>query len=293
MEKESAVTTGTFDGVHPGHREVVRHLLEIGDRRGLRPVAVTFDRHPLQVISPERAPKMICTPDERDSMLRDLGVEVRRVTFDEDLRRLTARSWLERLRDSLGMRLLVTGYDHTFGSDGLGMSLADYRRLGVETGVDIEPAPLVEGFSSSAIRRAVATGDMTEAKRLLGRPFTLSGSVIEGKRLGRTIGYPTANLLTAPGLQLPRHGVYAAMAILDDGRRFPAVVNVGTRPTVTPGGAISIEAHLSGLHEDIYGKKLTLGFIARLRDERRFPSLDSLQLQIAADLKKAATYFPL
>lgn len=291
MEKLSAVTTGTFDGVHPGHREVVKHLREMAEQRGLQPVAVTFDRHPLQVIAPARAPKMICTADERDRMLRDLGVEVHRVTFDEDLRRLTARNWLERLRDTLGMRLLVTGYDHTFGSDGLGMSLADYRQLGAETGVEIEPAPLVKGFSSSAIRRALATGDMQETSRLLGRPFTLEGKVIEGNRLGRTIGYPTANLLTAPGLQLPQHGVYAAMATLGDGRRFPAVVNVGTRPTVTPDGSISIEAHLIGLHEEIYGKNLRIEFLARLRDERRFPSLDSLQLQIAADLKKAQNFF--
>lgn len=292
-EKGTAVTAGTFDGVHRGHAEVISFLKDEARSRGLRPVAVTFDRHPLEVIAPERAPRLISTPDGRDGMLREMGVDVVRIPFDEDLRRLTAREWIRFLCGRLDMRLLVTGYDHTFGSDGLGMSLGDCKSLGASEGVEVVGAPLVKGISSSEIRRAVASGDVAQGAAMLGRPFTLEGTVVHGRKLGRSIGYPTANVGVPDTCLMPGRGVYAAYAVLHDGRRMPAVVNIGTRPTVEPGGDVSVEAHVIGLHEDIYGQAVRLEFIGKIRDERRFPSLGELQEQIAADMKSAESFFSL
>lgn len=288
----AAVTVGTFDGVHRGHQAVLGMLREESARLGLRPLVVTFDRHPLETVAPERAPGLIMEPDSRDALLCDLGVLVERVEFTEEVRRMTAAEWMRRLVDEYDARLLLLGYDNTFGSDGMVMTPDDFRAEGRRIGLRVEVAPAVAGCSSSAVRMALAAGDTPLAASILGRPFSICGSVVRGRQLGRTIGMPTANIETAPRQLVPAPGVYAARAIVPGSGGgtatgvYDAVVNIGTSPTVTDCGVVRVEAHLLGFSGDLYGRDICLEFGARVRDERKFDSLDALRVQIEADIKR-------
>lgn len=290
MERfESAVTVGTFDGVHRGHRAVLATLALRAAEEGLAPLAITFDRHPLEVVAPDRNPGLLCSPDDRDDMISDCGVKPVRLRFNEELRSTTAADWMRQLKDKWNARLLVLGYDNTFGCDGLDMAITDYRRIGSHIGITVEEAPVVGGCSSSAARKAVAGGRMDEAERILGRPFSISGCVEKGQKLGRTIGIPTANISPDPKIVLPAPGVYCAFARLagkHEGKqeKFMAVVNVGAKPTVSEDSKCGIEAHLLGFHGDLYGKNLTVDFQDRLRDTVKFPSLAELKDQIWRDI---------
>lgn len=278
-----AVTVGTFDGVHRGHREVVDFLLAESERRGLSPMVITFEPHPLVVVAPERAPLLLESPKEREEALRAMGAEVEVLTFDEELRRQTVDQWFARLAEDYNVRLLVAGFDNTFGSDGMMMSLSDYVRIGASHGIEVIEAPRLKGVSSTFIRRALASGDVAAAAEMLGRKFSVSGMVSHGRGLGRTIGVPTANLTPDAGRLLPAPGVYAADAITADGSRWRAVVNIGVAPTVAKGLPMTIEAHLLDFEGDLYGETLRLEFLRRLRDEKKFESLDDLKLQIVRD----------
>lgn len=280
-------TVGTFDGVHRGHRLVLQCLIEKAREYGDDPVVFTFDRHPLALIAPQRAPKRIMTVDEERRELEKEGVDVITLSFDEKLRSMTAGQWLQALHDKYGVRRMVMGYDNTFGCDGRFISSDDYRSLADAAGIDMTIAPCLDGISSSAVRHAIADGNIAGANSALGRPFSIEGTIVPGKALGRKIGFPTANLMPQTDIIVPAKGVYAAFALLDDGRRIPTVVNIGQRPTVCNDGNISIEAHLIGWSGNLYGKPMTLLFIARLRNEIRFDSLDSLKEQINADCESA------
>lgn len=281
----SAAAIGTFDGVHTGHLAVLEKVREEALRKGLRPLAITFDRHPLSLIAPERAPGAITSVERKEKLIRRAGVDPVVVAFDESLRATTAAEWMRILKERYGVELLIVGYDNTFGSDGVNMSIADYRKIGAALGMEVMEAPMVEGVSSSHIRKAVAAGRMDDATRMLERPFSLSGVVVEGNKLGRTIGFPTANLLPRPGIITPARGVYAAFAILPDGKTAPAMVNIGVRPTIRRGNAPTIEAHIIGWEGDLYGHEIRVGFIARLRDEVQFNSIDALRRQLKKDLE--------
>ena len=281
-------TVGTFDGVHRGHRAVLQTVKRIADAEGLRPAVITFDRHPLEVVAPERAPKRLMTPADEAATLGSLGLEVEVIPFTRELMGLSAGEWMERMARDMGVRTLVVGYDNTFGRDGIDMSVADYIRLGRLHGIEVVKAPIVPAISSSAIRRAVGEGRVEKAAGMLGRPYSLEGTVEQGNRLGRTIGFPTANLRPEAGRLVPANGVYSADAILPGGERRRAVVNIGVRPTVGDNLRPTVEAHIIGWHGDLYGKELTLEFLRHLRDERRFDSLDSLKRQIEADTAEAS-----
>ena len=283
-QKLRAATVGTFDGVHTGHAVVLETLVREARKEGLEPVAITFDRHPLEVIAPERAPGFLIGSEEKQALLGEAGVSPIIMAFDDDMRRQTAREWIRRLHDELGVRLLVVGYDNTFGSDGLTMSVADYRALGAEAGVKVVEAPVCQGVSSSAVRRAVAGGEIAHAVRMLGRPYRLEGKVTEGNRLGRELGFPTANIVPAKGQVLPPEGVYAAEAELPDGSWRMAAVNIGRRPTVGDLKEPIIEAHLLDFSGDLYGCLLKLGLLARIRGEIRFGSLEDLKARLAEDV---------
>lgn len=283
----SAVTVGTFDGVHRGHREVVKFMVAEGTRRGLRPVAITFEPHPLAVVAPERAPKLLELPSEREENLRSLGAEVMVLKFDRQLSQLTAAQWLERLATAYGTRMLVVGFDNTFGSDGMSMNISDYRKLGESYGIEIIEAPVVEGVSSTLIRHALGSGDVAAATGMLGRPYAVGGIVGHGRELGRQLGFPTANIKPDPSLLLPAPGVYAADALLPDGQCMRAVVNIGVSPTVRPGLPLSVEAHIIGFKGNLYESELRLNFLRRLRDERRFHDIRELKEKIDLDVKSA------
>lgn len=284
-----AAAIGTFDGVHEGHRLLLRCLRQKAAKAGLEPLVITFDRHPLEVVAPERAPLRLSTPEQQMRMLRAEGVDVCVVPFTESTRSLTAEEWLRRLRDTMGVRLVVLGYDNTFGSDGRQLSASDYDAIGKALGLGVVHAPRLDGVSSSAVRRAVAAGDVELAARMLGRYFTLEGCVEHGRHLGTGLGFPTANLTAALRSAIPANGVYACYASMPGGERRKAVVNVGTRPTVEAHGERTVEAHIPGWKGDLYGRRLRLEFVSRLRGETRFGSLEELREAIARDAAQAAS----
>ena len=244
--------------------------------------------HPLAIVAPARAPKLLELPKEREKNLRSLGAEVIVLEFNEALRRLTATEWMERLAKEYNARLLVTGYDNTFGSDGMSMNISDYSRIGKDYGIKVVEAPIVEGVSSSAIRRALGAGDVETAASMLGRPYSVSGNVGHGRELGRQLGFPTANLITDPDILLPAPGVYAAEATTTDGNQYRAVVNIGVSPTVSEGLPLSVEAYLINYSGNLYGTNLRLDFLRRLRDEKKFGDISALKAGIAADVRAAS-----
>lgn len=264
---------------------LLKFLREEGARRGLRPLAVTFDPHPLALVAPERQPLSLTSCAERRRLLEREGVEVAEIPFDERLRHLTAREWIAEMRRRFGAKVLVMGYDHRFGSDGRTLQEGDYERIGREEGVEILRAPELPGVSSSAIRRALGEGDVERAAELLGRPFMVEGRVVHGAGKGHELGFPTANIDVAAGMALPSGGVYHALADAGDGVDRPAVVNIGMRPTLADGRGVTVEAHIPGFEGDLYGKPMRLSFLRRLRPERRFASLDELREAIAEDCK--------
>lgn len=286
---------GNFDGVHRGHRVVLDTLRRECSRIGAVPCAFTFTNHPLELVCPERAPKALQSVESKLCSLHDAGVEPVALTFTPGLMSLTTREFMEMLRHKYNVRLLVAGYDNRFGRGchDNGMSQREvvemYRAAGADLGIEVVESGELEGISSSAIRRMIAAGDVAGAARALGRPFEWKGMVVHGKQLGRTLGFPTANLEAVErNVTLPSPGVYAAKATLPDGSSCPAVVNIGTRPTVDGADApMSVEAHLPGFSGDLYGSPVTLQFVERLRSEKRFDSLDQLKEAIAADCRKA------
>lgn len=279
----TTAAVGTFDGVHRGHRAVLDMVIDRARNAGLEPIAITFDRHPLSVIAPEREPLALTTLRGRGRLLAETGVRPVVIPFDETLRATTADQWMALMAHRYGVKVLVVGYDNTFGSDGVSLTLGDYRRMGREHGIEVVEAPYVDGVSSSAVRKTVGAGNVAEAAKMMGRPFSLPGIVVEGNRLGRTIGFPTANLLPEPGIVVPADGVYAARVTLPDNQTFPAIVNIGVRPTVRRGENRTVEAHIIGWGGDLYGKNIKIAFVDRIRDEVRFNSIDALRAQIEKD----------
>lgn len=290
---ERIAAIGTFDGVHRGHRAMLLQMQVLAALEGYVPMVVTFDRHPLEEIAPERAPGLLMSLSERTSMLRSCLGSIVLLRFDEGIRRLTAREFMKLLRDRYNVGAVFMGFNHYFGSDRL-RDPADYRREAESLGMKVfmgSEEPDDEGglrICSTEIRQRLSAGDVASASRLLGRPYRLIGRVGEGKRIGRTIGFPTANVVPLEDRQLvPSGGVYACWATLSDGRRVAAVVNIGCRPTVSSDGRVTIEAHLLDFSGDLYGCGLTLDFVARIRDERKFDGLEELRVQLGRDVEAA------
>jgi riboflavin kinase/FMN adenylyltransferase len=263
---------------------------DAADLGGLPIGAITFDRHPLTTINPEKAPELITTPEERLALFEEAGLGFAAVlTFDEAMRSLPPAGFVETvLADGLGARLVVVGDGFRFGLDAAG-DVDELRRLGDHFGFAVRGVELLETsagpISSTIIRRAVSHGDVETAAALLGRPFARTGRVVAGDHRGSEIGFPTANLEIRPGLLLPARGVYAVAAIVD-GKRLPAVANVGVRPTFD-GAREVVEAHLLDYSGDLYGSDLTLEFVERLRGETRFDSVADLVEQIGRDVEQA------
>ncbi len=298
---------GMFDGVHSGHRYLLDQLRLQAAERSLKPLVITFTNHPLSVIAPDKAPRLLTLPLEKAALIRRegfLGDEILLLPFDEKLRSTSAAGFLGMLRGRFDCAALLMGFNNRFGHDAPG-DFASYKQLAANAGIELIQArelPAREGVSSSEIRRLIAAGEVADAAALLGRPYTLTGTVVRGKALGRTLGFPTANLHTPSTLILPAPGVYAATATIAPplfpslvaSRQasskaelsYPAMVNIGSRPTVDdPGAPLSVEAHIIGLPEGttLYDCRLTLSFVDRLRSERRFASLEALRAQLLLD----------
>lgn len=285
--KDKVAAIGTFDGVHRGHRSVLKVLADYAREHDMEPVAITFDRHPLALIDASRVPGDLTPLWKKKKLLKELGATPMVLEFNEPLRSTTAQQWMRRLSEEFGVKALVVGYDNTFGSDGINLSLDDYRKLGSKVGIEVLTANEIKGVSSSAIRKAVMAGEVEKAGEMLGRPFSITAQVVRGNSLGHTIGFPTANIDIPGGAAIPKPGVYAAIVkTLDDGKKHPAMVNVGTRPTVMRGDDAVIEAHLIDWNGDLYGKDITVRFIKRLRDEQKFDSIEALKCQLVNDRKE-------
>ena len=285
---EKAVTIGTFDGVHRGHQLVLDTLKKEARKRGLESVAISFDRHPLELVAPQRAPGNLTSTKRKAELIRREGVAPLILPFDEKLRGMRAYEWLDHIHRKYGVRLLVAGYDNTFGSDGIDMSIADYKAMGDAIGIEVVAAPEEEGISSSAVRKAVKSGDIAKASAMLGHRPELEGRVAPGFRVGHEIGFPTANLQVSPTAVMPAPGVYAALAFIEDADEgLPAMVNIGYRPTfkgtAKESRHLTVEAHVIGSDMELYGKNVRLEWAARLRDERKFGSVEDLIAQLQRD----------
>jgi riboflavin kinase/FMN adenylyltransferase len=285
-ETPTVVTVGSFDGVHRGHQAVLTEIARRGRSAGRTSVLVTFEPHPLEVVNPEAAPRLLTTADEKRDVLAETPVDrVVVLPFTRELSQLSAPEFVTQvLRARYGMAELVLGYDHGFGRGRSG-DVETVRRLGAEQGfgVDVVEAVREDGqpISSTLIRAAVAHGELDRAERWLGRPYSLSGVVERGAGRGRTIGIPTLNLVPPPRKLLPPDGVYAVRVAVGSGR-YGGMMNQGSRPTfgVTARG---LEIHLFDFAGDVYGERVRVEWVRRLRDVRTFPSREALVAQLEHD----------
>jgi len=289
------VAVGSFDGVHRGHQALIGRLVEQAHAAGDPAVVVTFFPHPAVLLRGLNQPFYLTDPQERADLLGELGVDaVITLPFDRELAALTAREFMQRLRQYLGLRRLWVGPDFALGRARQG-TVPVLREIGDELGyaVDVIETIVMEGgpISSSLIRERLAQGDMSQVNRMLGRRYTLSGPVEHGDARGHGMGIPTANLVPWEQRLLPASGVYATWAHIGD-TRIPAVTNIGTRPTfenspVRP----RIEAHLLDFSGDLYDQPMRLEFLDFIRPERRFPSPQELLAQIGRDVQTAREVF--
>jgi riboflavin kinase / FMN adenylyltransferase len=286
------VTVGTFDGVHRGHKSVLDALSTVAMERGAPSLLVTFDPHPLRILRPSAAPQLLTTPSEKIEILAQTPVDrVAFLRFTPELARLTPRSFVaDLLIARFGMRHLVIGYDHGFGRDRSG-GATTLRTIAGEMGFDIDVVPPVqangdEAVSSSRIRRVLHAGDVAQAERALGRPYSLVGTVVRGAGHGHRLGFPTANLdVGNPDKLLPHEGIYAVRAAL--GHHFAdGVLHLGPRPTFA-GLPPSVELHLFDFDGDLYGRRIRVEFHERIRDIARFDSADALVHAMEADCSEA------
>jgi len=287
----SVVALGAFDGIHLGHRAILATAVSRGQARGLRGVACTFDRHPMEVLQPERAPVPITTLEERLDLIARTGVDLTLVLpFTPALAAVEPEAFVKDVVvGRLFAREVVVGFNHTFGKGARGTAalLRDFgERIGLVT--HVVPPLLVDAIpvSSSEIRTALKDGDVVRAARYLGRPYSIAGVVTRGAGRGRTLGFPTANLDPDRPLLVPT-GVYACRAEVG-ARSEPAVVNVGVRPTFG-NNDLAIEAYLLDFSGDLYGARLALHFVGRLRGEQKFQGVDELKRQIGRDVEAART----
>lgn len=286
---------GMYDGVHLGHRFLLEYMGVEARHRGLQPTAVTFSRHPLALIRPLEAPALLSTLEDRVRALGQAGAEaVVVLSFNESLRHLTAREFMNLLHRKFAIDVLLLGFNNRFGHDGL-KSLDEYRRIGAEVGIEVIEAPEYRAretpVSSSAIRRLLMDGKPEKAADLMGRPFAIRGRVVDGNHLGRQLGFATANIVPSdPSIIIPRSGAYAVRVITPDGEHRKGMLNIGFRPTVSGDAQsekLSIEAHIFDYQGYIYDEEIEVEFIRYLRPEKRFSDTDRLVRQLESDAKTA------
>ena len=293
--KKSVLTIGNFDGVHRGHRALLKTICDWkraqSDSDNFKTVVITFDPHPIEVLHPERFVHRLCTLEERISLLQNAGADdVRVLHFTKEFAAMSARDFFDKvLLKDLNAAFVAVGHDFTFGRgrEGTPGKIIDWC---AEKGI---PAHLVDAIesdgeiiSSSRIRKLVGEGQMIHASRLLGRDYSFTGPVLHGDKRGRLLGFPTANLIPqTEGIGarcLPAKGVYLSTSTFE-GKTYSSVTNVGVKPTVSASGQLVVETHLLDFTGDLYGKQLTVEFKDRLRDEKRFAGLDELKQQIQED----------
>lgn len=286
-------TVGFFDGVHRGHRFLIRQVIETARRQGFESAVVTFDRHPREVLHSDYRPQMLSTLDEKVALLGETGVDNCVVLpFTGRLASLTAHDFMEHvLRDNLGVKTLIAGYDNRFGHN-RSEGFEDYVRYGRELGIGVERAlPFTlngVNVSSSVTRSFLQEGEAAMATLCLGYKYTLTGRVVNGEHVGRNIGFPTANLQPDDSHKLiPAAGVYAVQVALPGrGELLPGMMNIGTRPTFD-GIEQTLETNIFDFHESLYGERIGVSFVSRLRSEKKFRNGYELAAQLRKDEEEA------
>jgi riboflavin kinase / FMN adenylyltransferase len=286
--QNSWLTVGVFDGVHRGHQEILRRLT-VGARANDKPaVVLTFDPHPATILG-GREIKCLTLPEERAALLEQLGVDVVITQpFTRELSSVTAYDFMARLKHRLGLQHLLIGYDFALGKGREG-NATRLTEIGSELGYSVEVVLALSDesgvISSTEIRKLIEVGNVAEAARLLGRAYSLHGPVIRGDGRGRTIDVPTANIAYSHEKMIPAKGIYACWAYLNH-RKYQAAINIGTNPTFTPDKQTpNVEAHLLDFRGELYGRDLRLEFVARLRDELKYDSVEKLLEQIWKDIE--------
>ena len=286
----SVATIGFFDGVHLGHRYLIDQVKIAASQCGWCSSIITFPIHPRQVIQSDYQPQLLSSPDEKLELLASTGVDnCILLPFTKELSLLTAKEFMQLLYDTYKVRMLVIGYDHRFGHN-RAETFEDYCRYGQELGIHIMQATAYtqeqDKVSSSAIRRALLTGDIETSKKYLGYDYFLEGTVVNGYKVGRKIGFPTANLhVDFPHKLIPSVGVYAVYVYVE-GKQWKGMLNIGHRPTLNNGNNLSIEVHILDFQSDIYNHKIRIEFIHFLRPELKFSSVDELVSQMQKDKER-------
>ena len=290
---ESAiVTTGTFDGVHQGHRKILNRLIEVAKKNKGESVLLTFFPHPRMVLQPDSDLKLINTIDEKIELLRQVGIDHLIIhPFTREFSRTTSLEFVrDLLVNKIGTTKLVIGYDHHFGRNREG-SFEHLKEFGPIYGFEVEEISVQDvdnvNVSSTKVRKALEDGEVDLASNYLGYPFFIHGVVVHGQKNGRELGYPTANLeIQNPYKLIPANGIYAVKVEVG-GKLFRGMLNIGTRPTMELGGDISVEVHIFDFKESIYGQELTVSFIKLIRSEKKFETRDALIAEMEKDQVKA------
>jgi riboflavin kinase/FMN adenylyltransferase len=285
---ETLLTIGVFDGVHAGHRYLLKQLNQQATKRNLLSGVVTFNPHPQSVLHPDDQLPWLSDLDDRVTTFQQLGVSVVAVlTFTRKVAQLSARDFVSLLKKYLKMRGIIVGPDFVLGRGGEG-NISVLRTLGneLEFTVQVIPPYTISGevVSSTLIRQALVRGDMRRVEKLMGRRFYLRGKVITSDKRGRLLGFPTANLYIKREQALPDNGIYATFTQVD-GKQFPSATNIGIRPTFGQGKEM-VETHLLNYQGDLYGKEIRVEFVQKLRDEQRFPSAEELKIQMGKDIQE-------
>jgi riboflavin kinase/FMN adenylyltransferase len=294
----SVVAIGTFDGVHLGHRGLIMQTMERAGELDAAGVVLTWDRHPATILRPDKVPALLASPERKLELLEAAGIDVVAIlAFDQPFSQMSPEEFIDRvLVKGLRARAIYVGRNWRFGHKAAG-NVDLLQATGAASGFEVDGVELqtVAGdvVSSSRVRRAITDGDMELARVLLGRPFDIDGRVVEGAARGKDLGFPTANLQVDPRLARPPLGIYAGMGRLGE-LSYEAAISVGVNPTFggTEGTSpVSVEAHLLDFNDEIYGQTLRLEFHTRLRDEKRFDSVDDLITQIQADVTATHAFF--
>lgn len=291
---ERVVALGMFDGVHRGHRTLLLTAKGLADEMGIPLRVCTFNRHPLEILRPDNPPELLSTIPEKAALMCGIGVnEMELLSFDRNMADMEPAAFLERLRNTLDVRAVVAGWNYTFGRRGSGNAeflRTDGEKHGYRVVIE-PPAALDDGtvISSTLIRQMLKEGKTEKAAELLGYSYTLAGTVAEGKHQGHRLGFPTANIDPWKRKALPRYGVYTCL-LETATNTLPAVVNIGTQPTL-PSGRVTVEAHALTESPDLYGQKVRLSLLHMLRTEKQFESVQALMEQIDKDRTEAMKLF--
>lgn len=284
-----AITTGNFDGCHLGHQKLFSFLKEKSMAQNLKPTVVSFEPHTRYLLGAPGKPALLTTTEEKKQFVESLGLDFITIPFTHSLTQLSFSSFVQDyLEKKLQAKMFVFGYDHRMGALGQG----NYKTI-VDTFPHLQAFQMPafyykeELVSSSLVRQALENGQIERANDFLGRPYRLSGSVVMGKQLGRKLGFPTANIQTAPFKLIPKFGVYVGEVTLADGRCFRSVVNIGVQPSLE-NQELAVEAHLLNFSEDLYGMKVDLDLFSFIRPEQKFDSLEALISQIKKDAALAS-----